>query len=378
MILDLIAAGKTVGVTANSHKVIGKLLDDVWAAQKDHPDFGPRVVRIGQKPGDDGETTCTKAEVMGSADTVRDGFAAGEVDVVGGTAWLWANEKVIDALDVLFIDEASQFSLANSVAVSTAAKSLVLLGDPQQLDQPLKGTHPLGAEGSALAHLLDGAAVMPPERGLFMEKTWRLHPDICDYTSEVFYEGELAPEPGNERQSLDGVGTTTGVGIRFVAIDHAESRNENRSIEEADAIADIICDLLDGDATWTDRDDVEARVEPSDILVITPYNAQRQLIKAALIKRGERYASVPVGTVDKFQGQQAPISIYSMASSTPEDAPRGMEFLYSLNRLNVATSRARCISLIVASPALIRPRAKSPRQMQLANALCRFVEMAVA
>ena len=218
---------------------------------------------------------------------------------------------------------------------------------------------------------------MRPERGLFMDKTWRLHPDICDYTSEVFYRGELMPQGGNEIQALSGAGLADGEGIRFVAVDHAEARNDNSSIEEARVIADIVCSLLEGRSTWLDRDRVSASLRPSDILVITPYNAQRTLIGAELGKRGGACARVPVGTVDKFQGQQAPVSIYSMATSRPEDAPRGMEFLYSLNRLNVATSRARCLTLVVASPALVAARARTPRQMVLANALCRLDEVAL-
>ena len=195
---------------------------------------------------------------------------------------------------------------------------------------------------------------MPPELGLFMDKTWRLHPDICDYTSEVFYEGALLPEAGNERQALSGSGLANGQGIRFIAVDHGDARNDNRSVEEARVIADLVADLLDGRATWVDRDLAEAPMTPADILVITPYNAQRKLIGAQLAARGAACAEVQVGTVDKFQGQQAPVSIYSMATSRPEDAPRGMEFLYSLNRLNVATSRARCLTLVVASPELIQ------------------------
>ncbi|HYO19053.1 MAG TPA: DEAD/DEAH box helicase, partial [Dermatophilaceae bacterium] len=339
-------------------------------------EFAGRSVRIGQKPGDEGEPSCPSATPLADAKAVCAALLGNEVNVVGGTAWLWATESLVGALDVLFIDEAGQFSLANAVAVSPAADSLVLLGDPQQLDQPLKGWHPTGAERSALAHLLDGEAIMPEGLGLFMERTWRLHPDICTYTSEVFYEGELLPEPGNERQVLRGVGIADGEGICFVSVDHAASRNDNQSVEEAEAIADLICDLLDGAATWTDRDGDQASISSSDILVITPYNAQRKRIGVELAKRGGECAAVAVGTVDKFQGQQAPISIYSMATSTPEDAPRGMEFLYSLNRLNVATSRARCLTLAVASPALLRARAKTPRQMQLANALCRLAEVA--
>jgi predicted RecB family nuclease len=376
MILDLVAAGKKVGVTANSHKVIGKLLDDVWAARRESSVPAAWDVRIGQKPGDDRIPTCAEAAVFKDAAAVSSALAAGEVDVVGGTAWLWANEQCSQAVDVLFIDEAGQFSLANTVAVSTAARSLVLLGDPQQLDQPLKGSHPPGVERSALAHLLDGAAVMPPGRGLFMEHTWRLHPEICSYTSEVFYESELLPQPGNEQQRLQGAGVADGVGIRLVHVAHEASRNDSESIEEARAIADLVCALLEGGAAWYDRDGRDAPVTPADILVITPYNAQRKRIGWELAARSAACAAVPVGTVDKFQGQQAPISIYSMATSRPEDAPHGMEFLYSLNRLNVATSRARCLTLVVASPALVRANARTPRQMKLANALCRFAEVA--
>ena len=209
-----------------------------------------------------------------------------------------------------------------------------------------------------------------------MDKTWRLHPDICGYTSEVFYRSELLPQGGNEEQSLSGPGLADGEGIRFIAVDHARARNDNSSPEEARVIADIVCDLLQGRATWIDRDLATASITPDDILIITPYNAQRSRISTALAERGEACARVPVGTVDKFQGQQAPVSIYSMATSRPEDAPRGMEFLYSLNRLNVATSRARCLTLVVASPALVAARARTPRQMVLANALCRLDEVA--
>ncbi len=378
MILDLVAQGKTVGVTAGSHKVIGNLLDNVWAAQAEHPAFAEREVVIRQKPGDSGELTCAHAEGIESAADVAAVLADGAADVIGGTAWLWSSAKIpTEAVDVLFIDEAGQFSLANAVAVSAVARSIVLLGDPQQLDQPLKGSHPVGAERSALAHLLGrDTAVMPSELGLFMDKTWRLHPDICSYTSEVFYESALLPESGNEQQALSGAGLVDGEGIRFIAVDHAAARNDNRSIEEARVIADLVCGLLEGRATWLDREQAQATIRPDDILVITPYNAQRTLIGATLRKRGEACARVPVGTVDKFQGQQAPVSIYSMATSRPEDAPRGMEFLYSLNRLNVATSRARCLTLVVASPELIRVQARSPRQMLLANALCRLDEVA--
>jgi hypothetical protein len=185
--------------------------------------------------------------------------------------------------------------------------------------------------------------------------------------------GELESEPGNEQQWLAGTGVLDGVGIRYLAVTH-ETPDATESVEEAQAVAAMVGDLLDSDARWTDRDGLEHRMVESDILVVAPYNDHRKLIEAALARRG--YPHVPVGTVDKFQGQQAPISIYSMACSSADDAPRGMDFLYSLNRLNVATSRAKGLTVLVASPELLRVRCHTPHEMQLANALCRLVEVA--
>ena len=376
MILALVAAGKTVGVTANSHKVIGNVLDAVVAAAKETgaraATGGPIV--LGQKPAQNEDPTCAAAEVQGDARDIAAALANGTVHVVGGTAWLWSSAALAGSVDVLLVDEAGQFSLANTVAVSAAGRSLVLLGDPQQLDQPLKGSHPPGAERSALAHLLAGAtgepphATMPPERGLFIEKTWRLHPAICAYSSELFYASQLRPIEGLERQAI----APAGSGIRWLPVEHAG--NDTESIEEARAIVEVVRDLLDGGARWTNRDGVDAPLRLDDIVIVAPYNAHVDRIAATLAAGG--FARARVGTVDKFQGQEAPLSIYAMGSSSPEDAPRGMEFLYSLNRLNVATSRARCVALVVASPALVRVSCATPRQMQLANALCRLVEVA--
>ena len=253
MILDLVAQGKTVGVTANSHKVIGKLLDDVWAAQDDYPAFAEREVRHrpeARRP--------KRAHVRdtrnpsGRAEDVAAALHDGSVDVVGGTAWLWTSAKIPPGLvDVLFIDEAGQFSLANSVAVSAVAKSIVLLGDPQQLDQPLKGSHPPGAERSALAHLLGRETRSCRRAG-------PLHgQDLAAAPGHLrLHLGGLLPEraAAGGRQRAAGAlrrrASADGEGIRFVAVDHAEARNDNASIEEARVIADIVGDLLEGRATW--------------------------------------------------------------------------------------------------------------------------------
>ena len=361
MIVDLVAAGKRIGVTANSHKVIGELLAKVARVA------GQRGVdvAIGQRSFD--EPTYAEAEHLEGNDAAREALADGSLDIVGGTTWLWAREDMVESIDVLFVDEAGQMSLADALAASLAATNLVLLGDPQQLDQPLQGVHPPGAERSALAHVLHGERVMPDHLGLFLDGSWRLHPKITDYTSEVFYEGRLHSHPGRERLNLEGVPPLSGTGIRFVPVEHSGQSSE--SPEEAGELAARVRALLGASPAFTDAEGSTHPLDDSDVLVIAPYNAQVKAIRDAL-------PGFRIGTVDKFQGQEAPISIYSMATSSADEAPRGMEFLYSLNRLNVATSRAQCLAVVVASPDLMRVRCRTPRQMRLANALARLVEMA--
>lgn len=258
-------------------------------------------------------------------------------------------------------------SLANVVAVSQAAKSLVLLGDPQQLDQPLKGSHPEGAEKSALEHLLCEDKTISPRKGLFLERTWRLHPKISGFTSELFYENRLASAAGLENQQIANHPSFAGAGLWFVPVTH--QGNQNVAPEEVETIAKIIDGLLHPQVRWTDQRGQTRHLNPEDMLIVAPYNAQVSDLSA-------RFKGMRVGTVDKFQGQEAPVVVYSLTTSSPEDAPRGMEFLYSLNRFNVATSRARSTVIVVGSPKLFEPDCRSPRQMQLANALCRYRELA--
>lgn len=363
MILELVRAGRKVGIAAFSHKAIGNLLDEVCEAATDEG----LTIRAIQKA--DEEDRCS-ADIVGctdkSGDVLRD-LRSGKVDIAAGTSWLWCRAEFAGTVDTLFVDEAGQMSLANVLAMAGAARNVVLLGDPQQLNQPVKGSHPMGAEKSALEHLLGGRQTIPPERGLFLATTWRMHPDICRYTSEVFYEDRLEAEPSLSRQSLAGSGHLGGTGIRYVEVPH--SGNRNASVEEVDAVDRAVRSLLEG-GQWTDRHGGTRRLTLQDILVVAPYNTQVRRLRDAL-PDGAR-----VGTVDKFQGQEAPVVFYSMATSDPEEAPRGMDFLYSMNRLNVATSRARGLSVIVCSPSLLKVRCRTPTQMRLANALCRFVELA--
>jgi uncharacterized protein len=283
---------------------------------------------------------------------------------------MWSREEFRNAVTVLFVDEAGQMALPNVLAVSQAGENLVLLGDPQQLEQPRKGSHPDGVNVSALHHILGEHKAMPPERGLFLPETWRMHPDLCAFTSEMFYESKLTSRDGLENQSISNSTEVAHSGLWYLDVDH--DGNRNYSLEEIEVVADLVDRLLNDGATWTDKDDNLRSITSSDILIVAPYNAQVSRLTERLAGTGIR-----IGTVDKFQGQEAPIVIYSAATSRPEDAPRGMEFLYSPNRLNVATSRARCAAVLVASPLLFEPECKTPRHMKLANAFCRYREMAV-
>jgi uncharacterized protein len=361
MICDLVSAGKKVGVVANSHKVIRNLLDKlVEESAKVGVD-----VRCVQKP-DEMEPEQPKLRFVKDNKGL---FAALEADanVAGATAWLWASADAFECVDVLFVDEAAQMALATVIAASQAAPALVLLGDPQQLDQPMQGSHPNGTGCSALHHVLNGEQTISDEQGLFLETTWRLHPDICSFTSELFYEGKLTPLPGLEGQALGAMAPIGGSGLRFVPVQHVG--NSNCSPEEAETVAQLVGELLGSGATWTDKNGDVKPLALADVLIITPYNAQVMEIQ-------KRLPGSDVGTVDKFQGREKPVAIYSLATSSRADAPRGMEFLYSSNRLNVATSRAQCVSIVVASPDLFAADAKSPPQMKLANAFCRFSELA--
>jgi predicted RecB family nuclease len=364
MIVELVRQGRRVGVTAASHKVISTLLREVCSAAKESKVCVPMIqkARVGDECED---TSVIKAE---SNEAVLDALTRGSAKVAAGSAWLWAREEMGNSVDVLFVDEAGQMSLANVLAASPAATSIVLLGDPQQLDQPQKGVHPPGADVSALSHLLNGRATIADDQGIFLTETRRLHPDVCAFTSEIFYEGRLVARPENAHQRLNTGTSLGGTGLRFAPVLHFG--NQNESPEEVETVAAAVDTLLKAGATWTNKNGETHPLKLEDVLVVAPYNAQ----VVALIERLP--AGARVGTVDKFQGQEAPLVLYSMATSTPEDAPRGMEFLYSLNRLNVAVSRARCVAMIVASPALFQVQCKTPRQIELANAFCRYLEMA--
>lgn len=364
-ILELTAKGHRVGITGPSHAVIHNLISKIAERAAER---GVAPPRIGQRADPDNPFLHPGAAMM-SYPELEQALRDGDLDVAAGTAWMWAREEFAGSAGTLFVDEAGQLSLANVLAMAGAARNLVLLGDPQQLAQPSQATHPPGAGVSALEHILGERATMPPEAGLLIDQTWRMHPRLCRYTSEVFYDGKLTCVPGLERQEIGGEHEPRGAGLRVVTVPHVGSTNA--SPEEAAEVARLVQALAGRE--WRDREGRLLRLGARDILVVTPYNAHIRAIEDALATAGCA-DGIQVGTVDKFQGREAPVVIYSMTTSSAADAPRGLEFLYDPHRLNVATSRARALAIIVASPDLVRVACRTPRQMYLVNALCRAWE----
>jgi uncharacterized protein len=362
LIRELLDAGLTVGVTAQSHAVILNLLREVGR---------PALHKDGSN-GDDPEGA-PDGLISHTSDNgaVLAAIASGAARLVGGTAWLWSREELTDAIDVLVIDEAGQFSLANAVAVAPAARSLVLLGDPQQLMQPTKAVHPYGSGVSALDHLRteDGVThdVIPADRGVFLDRTFRMHPSLTAFVSELAYEGRLESAPGREQLAIEAPGRLSGDGLRWVPVEHTIVA-EQASREEATVVRVLVDDLLRGG--WTSADGTVSPITLDDVLVIAPYNAQVAALLHAL-PSGAR-----VGTVDKFQGQQGAVVIYTMASTSAAVAPRGVSFLYDLHRLNVAISRAKAMTVVVGSPLLLDAEVHSPEDLRAVNALCRYVDEA--
>ncbi len=357
--MSLLAAGRRVGVASNGHKAINNLLAEIEALATAN---GLRVRGVKKSSRAD--------QMLGTGgwidETLSNDGVLPEHQLVAGTAWLFARPELDQAFDHLFIDEAGQVGLANVVAMGVSARNIVLVGDQMQLSQPVKGTHPRGSGASALDHLLEGRATVPARQGVFLPVTRRMHPDLCAFVSEAVYDGRLrsSPDTAGQRIDVDLAADPVALapaGLRFV--DVASVGCTQRSEPEADRLAATYAALMRG--TWTDRRGAVARLTPDDVLVVTPYNMQVDLLRRTLP------AGARVGTVDKFQGQEAAVALVSMTTSSGDDLPRDVEFLYSLNRLNVAVSRARCLAVIYANPRLLEVPCATVRQMTLVNGLCR-------
>lgn len=358
-ILGLLASGKIIGVASNSHKAISTLLG---AIEEVAAQTGQRFRGIKKASNEEQFLIGAPniANTLDNAEAERQGY-----QLIAGTAWLFARPAFDLRLDYLFVDEAGQVSLANIVAMGVSTRNVVLIGDQMQLSQPIQGTHPGGSGTSALEHLLRDAATVPPDRGVFLPETRRMHPNVCTFISQAVYDGRLHADGDASQQTLlldenRDPDVLIAAGIRFIGVEH--SGCTQRSAPEAERLVRTYKALLG--QRWRNRRAEVATVGIGDILVVSPYNMQVNLLQT-LLPQGAR-----VGTVDKFQGQEAAIVLISMATSSGENLPRQIEFLYSRNRLNVAISRAHCLAVVFASPRLLEISCSTVDQMKLVNTLC--------
>ncbi len=357
LVVHLLAHGQRVGIASQSHKAIHNMLKEIETVAREMG-VGFRGLKKSTAGNPESEY---EGDFIKSESDVSKLVSVPDAQLLAGTAWLFARTELDRGLDCLVVDEAGQVSLADSIAMGTSARKLILLGDPLQLAQVSQGSHPSGTGGSVLEHLLSGASTIPEDRGVFLERSFRMHPNVCAFVSEIVYAGRLQSDVSAVRRT-----TSFGTGMRFTAVEH--QGNRSASDEEVEQIAVQIRDMLSG--SFTDADGTIRQLHEGDFMVVAPYNAQVRCLRASLP------AGVRVGTVDKFQGQEAPIVFFSMATSSGEDVPRNLAFLFSRNRLNVAISRAQCLAFLVCSPRLLEVRCHSIREMELVNALCRLVEYA--
>lgn len=363
VILHLAQRGCRIGVSSNSHKAIDKLLSEVRKRAKESGIALPIIHKIGG-PEEHHDTPEGIETTSDNKDSRLNSY-----QVVGGTAWLFARAESDQQFDYLFVDEAGQVTLANLIAMGTAARNIVLVGDPMQLAQPTQGAHPGETGLSALEYVLDGRRTIPPDRGIFLPSSWRMHPAICRFISRQVYEGRLSSDEDAANQTLLLSGShsflkPTGLVFRDVRHDgnSQSSREEGEEIKAA-------YEYLMGQR-FVDRAGKIRSMTKDDLLVVTPYNAQANLLRS-LLPAGAR-----VGTIDKFQGQEAPVSLISMATSSSEELPRNIAFLFSVNRLNVAISRAQALAVVFASPRLLDTPCRSVDDLRLINTLCAVEEYA--
>jgi uncharacterized protein len=369
LVVAALAAGHRVGLCAFSHAAVTGLLTEVVRRAREHH----LPVMAVQKA--DGEQACVEPEVtrVGRAADVAAALTGGRARLVAGSAWLYADPELQRSLDLLVIDEAGQMALANVLAISGSARQLVLFGDPQQLSQPALGAHPPGAGRSALEHVLDGRATVSADRGLLLDTSYRMHPELAGFVSELSYDGRVRVAPALDRLRIESASALHGSGLRWVPVPHRD--RSTSSPAEAEVVARLVRDVLADGVRFDERG--RSRIQPSDVLVLSPYNQQVYRLRRALseVPGGDR---VRVGTVDSLQGRQASLVIYSLAGSDARSAGRGIDFLLNPQRLTVALSRARALVVVVASPAVMESEVTTPEQLMRVDALCRFVDRAVA
>src|SRR3984957_2767092 len=375
VIAALLRAGKRVGVASNGHKAIENLLKASGEAMAD--EGGLRGIKV---CGDGAGELFSNNPGLKHIEKNPKGFENYQGGIVGGTAWLFTRPEWERALDYLFIDEAGEVSLANAVAMARSASNLILLGDQMQLEQPVQGSHPGDAGLSVLQYALkdeaksrpdspEFPAVVPADYGLFLRETRRMHPSICDFISESIYEGRLHSHPDCSRQKIalprnGGNLIRKESGIVFLGVPH--DGNIQQSDEEVSKVVEILNELQGRE--YTNKKGEAAPLNLKDFLFITPYNAQVRALQTALPKEAR------VGSVDKFQGQEAAVCVLSLCSSFGEYGSRGLGFILDQNRINVAISRAKCLAVVVADPRIAATDAGSLDEMRLLNIFCKLVK----
>ena len=361
IVLALVRADKRVGICAMSHAAIANLLREVVKVftAAGEIDSLRAIVKSDDRQED--------APAGVTVTTDNKWCAKDEYNLVAGTTWLFSgNDMQAAPVDVLLIDEAGQLALVDALAATSSARNLILLGDPSQLPQVSQAVHPNDSGASVLEHILGTAPTIPAERGVFLGQTRRMHPDICDFISQQIYDGRLGWHPSCAIQT-----TSHGTGLRWLRAVHSGSTTS--SLVEAQLVHRQIIELLG--SSWTDAAGTTKVLQPNDIMVVAPYNDQVNLIRDVL-RSDARTSAVRVGTVDKFQGQEAAVVLFTMTTSTAADMPRGPRFLFSKNRLNVAISRARCLAYLICTDELLDSRARDVEEMKLIATLCAFVDAA--
>lgn len=372
LITHLARQGKSVGVCSTSHKAVENVMSAALEAAHEAGTTLPAAKRAKSrtKDADRTEAPWEEPSTPQALATWRTKHTAqGHPVLIGGTAWAMSNAAMIaDPLDVLIIDEAGQFALADTLAVSAAAHNLVLLGDPQQLPQVVQGTHGEGADASALQHLMGTRQIIDPQRGYFLDQTRRMHPSVCATVSALSYQGRLHAHPTTTRRTL----ATLQPGVYTRPTTH--QGRTTHSPEEVEAVVEVATHLT------TDKITTHPHHEPRpltghDILVVAPYNLQVRALRRALARAARTSPAlegVRVGTVDKFQGQEAAAVICSMTTSNAAEASRGTAFVLDRNRLNVALSRAQLLAAVVYSPDLA---ATTPRSVDELRLLASFTQL---
>ena len=366
IIIELIKKSKKIGITANSHKVIFNLLTKIEELSKDDFSFNG-YHKSGSTPDkrfNDGKF------IKNISDTKKMDleFESLDADLFSGTAWCFSRPACDEKLDYLFIDEAGQLTTADVLAISLSAKNIVIIGDQMQLSSPISAVHPGDSGQSLPEYLLEGNDTINSNKGIFIDKSRRLHPKLRQFISENFYDERLKNFDFTEKRKIifsnkkDSIPET---GIVMIDANHKEVCRQ-KSEEEGSLVKDFYDRLLG--STFLDENDNKKIMDEEDILVVAPYNVQVNYLKSILPKGAK------VGTIDKFQGQQAPATIISMTTSDPESLPRNVDFFFSRNRLNVAISRSQCLSIIIMNKKILEIACKKIKHIHLVNTFMKLLK----